>query len=466
MIKRYSLKFPIVILYMLQASEYVVSDYIKWVRRTKDFRTVMKRQELTWTSKVKLLALVELAIAAALGFALYFALGLFIAIIAFALLLPWVLMYGIVVPLLLGEVLIQKPKTKRMAAAARQKIAKHPALKIAIAGSFGKTTAKEVLKAVLSEGKKVAATPGNMNTVIGNSRFIMKLDGDEDIIIFELGEAKVGDVKELCELVQPQMGLITGINEAHLSTFGTIENTINTIFELQDYLGDKPIYKNKESILLRTKLEANDPRAYDKSGVGGWKVSNIHTTIQGTHFALTKGKNKIKVESQLLGEHHVGLLAAVVSIADELGLSAAQIEAGLAKTKPFEHRMQPYKLAGAWVIDDTYNGNSEGVEAGLKLLKSLDAKRRIYVTPGLVEQGDRTHEIHKKIGVQIAKAADVAVLMQNSTTQDIMRGLEKASFKGKVQVVADPLMFYTHLEYFVAAGDVVLMQNDWTDNYE
>ena len=92
MIKRYSLKFPIVILYMLQASEYVVSDYIKWVRRTKDFRTVMKRQELTWTSKVKLLALVELAIAATLGFALYFALGLFIAIIVFALLLPWVLM--------------------------------------------------------------------------------------------------------------------------------------------------------------------------------------------------------------------------------------------------------------------------------------------------------------------------------------------------------------------------------------
>lgn len=466
MIKRYSLKFPIVILYMLQASEYVVSDYIKWVRRTKDFRTVMKRQELTWTPKIKLLALVELAIAVALGFALYFALGIFIAIIVFALLLPWVLMYGIVVPLLLGEVLIQKPKTRRMAAAARQKIAKHPGLKIAVAGSFGKTTAKEVLKAVLSEGKKVAATPGNMNTVIGNSRFIMKLDGDEDIIVFELGEARVGDVKELCELVQPQMGIITGINEAHLSTFGTVENTITTIFELQDYLGDKPIYKNKESVLLRTRLKADDPRAYDKSGVGSWKVSDIHTTIQGTHFTLTKGKKRIKVESQLLGEHHVGLLAAVVAIADDLGMSMAQIEAGLAKTKPFEHRMQPYKLAGAWVIDDTYNGNSEGVEAGLKLLKGLEAKRRIYVTPGLVEQGDQTHDIHQKIGEQIAKAADVAVLMQNSTTQDIMRGLEKAGFKGKVQVVADPLTFYTHLEYFVAAGDVVLMQNDWTDNYE
>lgn len=466
MIKRYSLKFPIVILYMLQASEYVVSDYIKWVRRTKDFRTVMKRQELTWTPKIKLLALVELAIAVALGFALYFALGIFIAIIVFALLLPWVLMYGIVVPLLLGEVLIQKPKTRRMAAAARQKIAKHPGLKIAVAGSFGKTTAKEVLKAVLSEGKKVAATPGNMNTVIGNSRFIMKLDGDEDIIVFELGEARVGDVKELCELVQPQMGIITGINEAHLSTFGTVENTITTIFELQDYLGDKPIYKNKESVLLRTRLKADDPRAYDKSGVGSWKVSDIHTTIQGTHFTLTKGKKRIKVESQLLGEHHVGLLAAVVAIADDLGMSMAQIEAGLAKTKPFEHRMQPYKLAGAWVIDDTYNGNSEGVEAGLKLLKGLEAKRRIYVTPGLVEQGDQTHDIHQKIGEQIAKAADVAVLMQNSTTQDIMRGLEKAGFKGKVQIVADPLTFYTHLEYFVAAGDVVLMQNDWTDNYE
>jgi len=117
------------------------------------------------------------------------------------------------------------------------------------------------------------------------------------------------------------------------------------------------------------------------------------------------------------------------------------------------------------LIDDTYNGNSDGVKAGLAFLKEQKAKRRIYVTPGLVEQGDKTQEVHEKIGEHIAESADVVVLMNNSVTGYIMNGLDRKKFQGQLIIEDDPLFFYTNLDQFVAAGDVVLMQNDWTDNY-
>jgi len=120
-------------------------------------------------------------------------------------------------------------KKRKIIATAQQILANHPALKIAIAGSYGKTTAKEIISAILGEGKKVAFTPDNMNTMIGISRFAKTLDGTEEIIIFELGEEQVGDVRDLCNLVHPDIGIITGINEAHLSSFKTLDRTTATI---------------------------------------------------------------------------------------------------------------------------------------------------------------------------------------------------------------------------------------------
>jgi len=139
----------------------------------------------------------------------------------------------------------------------------------------------------------------------------------------------------------------------------------------------------------------------------------------------------------------------------------------VAKTVPFEHRMQPYTLNGAWVIDDTYNGNIEGVRAGTALLKSLDAVRKLYVTPGLVDQGHETKNIHEQMGVLIAAAKpDIVVLMKNSVTPYIEKGLKQGLFGGELRIETDPLGYYRNLDQHIATGDLVLMQNDWPDNYK
>lgn len=471
---RFLVAYPQTIIYMLQASDYSLREYFTWLHRTTDFRLVMKRRKLDMTKKADwILAVAWLILLVSYGLAglllvqaiitanlIGAGLGVTLLVIA-----PLLVGYGIVIPLWLGQKIIQAPRQRQMIETAHQILTTHPAFKIAIAGSYGKTTAKEILGTVLGEGKRVAVTPGNMNTMLGISRFAQTLDGSEEIIIFELGEARVGDVGELCRLIQPDIGLITGISEAHLSSFGTLDKTVATIFELQDYLGSRPLYKNQESPLVADKVTSGDKLAFNRQGSNGWRVSGTKTDIHGITFNLKQGARTMSIHSGLIGHHNIGVIAAAAAIADSVGLTTAQITAGIAKTVPFEHRMQPRRLHGAWVIDDTYNGNSQGVQVGLVLLKELAAKRRIYVTPGLVEQGDKTRQIHEKIGQQIAAAADVVVLMQNSVTDYISNGLQQAKFSGRLLIIDDPLEFYTNLDHFVASGDVVLMQNDWTDNY-
>ena len=128
--------------------------------------------------------------------------------------------------------------------------------------------------------------------------------------------------------------------------------------------------------------------------------------------------------------------------------------------------MQPRSIRGAWILDDSYNGNIDGMQAGLKLLQELPGKRKIYVTPGLVDQGEETQHVHEELGRAIAEAnPDRVVLMHNSAIAAIEKGLKIGNFKGELQVEHYPLDFYLNIEHFVAAGDVIMLQNDWTDNY-
>ncbi|PLS81998.1 hypothetical protein CYG49_00340, partial [Candidatus Saccharibacteria bacterium] len=379
---------------------------------------------------------------------------------------PLITKYGLILPLIIGERFIQAPRQRKIIAKTVDQLRQHKAIKIAIAGSYGKTTFREILFIILSNGKRVRATPGNYNTPLGISRFMKSVSGDEEVLIFEFGEYYPGDIAELCNMVQPDLGVITGINEAHLSRFGTIDRTIDTIFELEDFLQKKPLYKNRDNENVQKRISADDPLAYNQSGVNGWEVKDIALLPMSTSFVLQKEDRHILAETGLLGKHVIGPIVAAVSIAESLGLSDAQIQQGIAAITPYEHRMAPRIVGGATIVDDTYNGNVDGIRAGIEYLKNVQASgRRIYVTPGLVEQGDQTEAIHIEIGRSLAPIADIVVLMQNSVTPFIQSGLQEGQFSGELVLIDNPLDFYKNIDHFVAAGDIVLMQNDWTDNY-
>lgn len=464
-ITRFSPSYAKTLLYMLQSSDYNTSQYSKWFHRTNDFSGVMKRKKLVWTKKIKLLAFSELLIAAIVIIISWTLASIWIPLGLLPLMaLPWLLAYGLVIPLVLGKMFIQNPKQKRIINDATAALASHKATKIAIVGSYGKTTMKEMLAEVLGYRLRVASTPGNLNTPLGTSQFIRSLNGSEEVLIFEMGESHVGDIKELCEIVKPDIGIVTGINQAHLESFGSIENTISTIFEIEAFVDGGNLYVNADDT-LSYKRANKDAVFFSASKAGEWEVVDVSTSLEGSVITLRKDGKMVWCRTKLIGEHLAGVHAAVVEIADSLGLSTSEISDGMKRVKPVPHRMQPRYLHGALIIDDTYNGNIKGVESGLRLLGESDAKRRVYVTPGLVEQGSDTQKVHEKIGEMIAESADVVVLMQNSVTDYISDGMQRKKFGGKVLIVDDPLSFYQNLDHFVAKGDVILMQNDWTDNY-
>jgi UDP-N-acetylmuramoyl-tripeptide--D-alanyl-D-alanine ligase len=469
-ISRYRFRYVYSLVYMLQASEYNIGDYFAWLHRVKDFGLVEKRKKLVKSPKSLLIL--------GLGWILWLViivLGIWVAFStstiygyvlggAVVLASPFLLPYGIVIPLL-GVHLIQKPIEAVVVSRAQRTLSRHKALKIAVAGSFGKTSMREILKTVLSEGKRVAAPPRSYNTPLGISTFIKALKGNEEVLIFELGEYYLGDVRMLCKLVKPDIGVITGINEAHLQKFKTLESTARTIFELADFLIDKPVYINGESEFARKNARSGHI-IYDKNSVGEWEIEEPHTDLSGTSFTLTKGKEKLLLKSSLLGLHQVGPLAVAAVIAKGVGLSSEQIKAGVLKTKPFDHRLEP-KTDGHGVItlDDSYNGNPDGVRAVIAFLASLKG-RRFYVTPGLVEMGTRTEAVHRDIGRQLAAAAiEKVVLIKNSVTPHIEQGLKDNQYRGEVLWFDDALTAFAALPHMTIQGDILLLQNDWPDQY-
>lgn len=473
----YSVYYPSVLVYMLQSTEYQVGPYVAWFWRTTNFSKVTYRRKLDRTRAAKLLLLALRAgmilqiIAGLLLIALWYWYGLVAGWqfgLALILAYPVVWAHLVTVPLVVGRWLVILPRQRRLIRQSERIFKKHPGVKIAVAGSYGKTSMKELLLTVFKEGKKVVATPANKNVSISHAYFAQTLQGDEDIVIIEYGEGAPGDVNRFARTTHPTHAIITGIAPAHLDRYKTIKRAADDIFSVASFVEPNQVYVNRESTLAASILSKHEAyQAYDQQQVLGWTIKDIHIGLEGTSFTLQKGKRRLELQSQLIGRHQVGPLALAAALAEQFGLSDDHIKRGIAATAPFEHRMQPYALHGAWIIDDTYNGNIEGVRAGTALLAELPAaKRKIYVTPGLVDQGKDSDQVHEEMGRLIAAAApDMVVLMNNSAASAIRTGLESAGYKHQIVVEDDPLDFYTNLSAFVAAGDIVLMQNDWTDNY-
>ncbi|MDO8522502.1 MAG: UDP-N-acetylmuramoyl-tripeptide--D-alanyl-D-alanine ligase [bacterium] len=462
------------LIYMLQVCEYSIRDYVAWYGRTTDFSNVERRKTLIKTSKVYVLYVCAYAIVIALVAIAYYAMAFaeftprIVVLVCTALLAPYILAYVILIPLVLVRAL-QIPVEYVLIGQARKKLARHKGLKIAIAGSFGKTSMREILKTVLSEGARVASPPFSYNTPLGIARFIGELRGDEEVLIFELGEYYPGDIAKLCKLIDPHIGIITGINEAHLEKFGTLEKTASTIFELAEYLKYKPVYINGENEVARKNAKATlrNHILYSQEGVGDCRTENLKSDLRGTSFGLVLDGVKSRVKSKLLGLHTIGPLAVSAHIAYRLGFNRKQIEAGIGKTKAFSHRLEPHEdKSGVITLDDSYNGNPDGVHAIIDFLESLEGHRRWYVTPGLVEIGSRTAEVHKEIGRRIAAARlEKVVLIKNSVTPYIEQGLRETNYAGEILRFDDALQAYAALPHLTVKGDVVLLQNDWPDQY-
>lgn len=460
---------------MLQNTEYEVLPYLAWFWRTRNFAQIEYRREVDQTRAARLLkralqvmmvfAYVTIACLIYLDIERWQDVRIWPYLVAIALLVPLLSAHVIVLPLLLARYVVIAPRRKKYIAEAEKVFARHNGVRIAILGSYGKTSMKELLKTVLASKLKVAATPANKNVAISHAEFAHTLTGKEDVVLIEYGEGAPGDIARFAQMTRPSHAIITGLAPAHLDKYKTLEKAAKDIFSIGQFVDASRIFVAGDSAATEPYIDQKN-QVYTRDGLLGWKVDKVHVSFDSLVFRLRDKKQQLIIRSQLLGRHQVAPLALAAVLGLLLGMKADEVENAIAAVSPYKHRMQPYELNGAWIIDDTYNGNLEGIRAGTQLLAELKAKRKIYVTPGLVDQGKDTEKIHIEVGALIAAAApDIVVLMQNSVTEAIRTGLFASGYKGQIIVEPKPLEFYSNLPAFVAAGDIVLQQNDWTDNY-
>lgn len=470
------------LLYIFQLEEYNIGRFLNWIKYHKVWLGLEKKKKLIWTTKTKLIFLLALSfwiISLLLLAFLFFSKFNLIFAIPLTLVVLFIYFRFIYIFLVITALVIKPLEQlikKKIVWQAKQKLKKFPNLKvIGISGSFGKTSTKEFLYQMLSSKFKVLKTPGNINTTLGIAYLILTdLSPEIEIFIVEMGAYKRGDIKEICQLVKPQIGILTALNETHLERFKSMENIIKTEFELieslpQDGLAiinndNKHCQKNyKRFLKSRVCFYSVEGEA-----VSGLRARDIQASKEGISFEIIfKEGGSLKVFSTLLGRHNAENLLRAIAAAKECKMSLEEIKKSLENIKAAPHRLFMTKKAnGITIIDDTYNGNPDGVKAAIEVLSKFKDQRKIYVTPGLVELGERTKEIHIEIGRNLAQVVNLVILIKNSTTPFLLEGLKQLNFlEEKILIFPDAFEMQKNLPSILESGDVILFQNDWPDNY-
>lgn len=357
---------------------------------------------------------------------------------------------------------------------AQTMLAENPDLiKIAITGSFGKTSVKHILNVIMEEKYHTLMPPGSYNTPMGITITVREhLKPVHQAFITEMGAKQKGDIEELCDLVHPQYGILTAIGEQHLETFGTFQNIIDTKFELIDALpADGIAVLNFDDENIRSNAGRMKGRivSYGLNNIDvDYSAKDIRYHSRGTEFTvIAPNGEEEQIRTRLLGRHNVGNVVGAIAMAHQLGISLRQAKKALATLPPVEHRLElKVHTNGLVVIDDAFNSNPVGANAAMEVLRTMDGGRKFMITPGMVELGEKEEEENRKFGKAAAKACDYIALVGVKQTEPIKEGILAAGFPEDHLFVAEDLKAANTYVYGKAvAGDIILYENDLPDTY-
>lgn len=338
-------------------------------------------------------------------------------------------------------------------------------VKIGITGSMGKTSVKFILNAMLSQKFKSYCTPSSYNTPMGICKAVEEMPPDTQVFICEMGARHKGDIKEICDMVNPTCGIITGITSQHLETFKNIETIKRTKFELIQAL---PVY----GIAVFNKI-AGAGELYDwceleykyaVDGEQGTYADNIEFDGEGTKFTLHIEDKEYICRTKLIGIHNISNISVAAAMCNAMGMSGEEIVKGIENIEQIPHRLQVIKNGRITIIDDSFNSNPEGAKYALETLAAYSG-RKVVAAQGMVELGEREYGENYTLGENIAKTADIAILI-GPKKENIKEGMIANLFDENSIYMTDTLDEAQKLFTSVLSdGDVLLIENDLPDNY-
>lgn len=348
---------------------------------------------------------------------------------------------------------------------AERKLGKYANLKVVgITGSYGKTTVKNFLYQILQSDFKVIATPKNINTEIGIAKFILQTNfSEKEVFVVEMGAYNMGEIRLICDMVHPKIGILTAINEQHLSLFGSIKNIQKAKYELLRCLPkDGLAIINSDNNYCRefiSELDCNvktfgEDDQYDPSLL----IKDVVTSFAGSiSFKFVfDGKNE-SVSSNVSGKHNAMNIGACILAANQLGQENKKIIQQIKMLKLPEGTLQKYVYGESIIIDDSYNSNPDGFLAALEMLKDYsDEYKKIVITRGMIELGKRSQELHQRIGERIAMVAQELVIF-SSASEEELKGATENRIQVAVKNSADDLCGY--IKELKNQKAVVLIEN-------
>ncbi|HHX32313.1 MAG TPA: UDP-N-acetylmuramoyl-tripeptide--D-alanyl-D-alanine ligase [Bacteroidales bacterium] len=287
---------------------------------------------------------------------------------------------------------------------------------IGITGTNGKTTTKELISISLSREFKVASTQGNFNNHIGVPLTLLSMNKSHEIGVVEMGANHPGDIKELCEIVEPNYGIITNVGRAHLEGFGTFENVIKTKCELYDYLRENEgkVFVNQDNSTLCDLSEGMDRILYGKNDPTLFASGTITSANPFLEFDWSFFDSSYRVKTRLVGEFNFDNAIAAVAVSKFFGINAERISSSLEEYEPTNYRSQFMRTTRNDLIIDTYNANPTSMKTSLDFFISIPSSiPKMAILGEMKELGEISESEHKRM---------IAYLTDNSNMEIYLVG--------------------------------------------
>lgn len=341
---------------------------------------------------------------------------------------------------------------------------------IGITGSYGKTTIKEFTADILSKKFIVIKTPRNTNTEIGVAKFILATDfTDANVFVVEMGAYKEGEIKRICDIVKPTIGILSAINEQHLALFGSIKNIQKTKYELlRSIPEDGLVVTNADNEYCRELLHTLTCKNIKTFGIDqqynpNCLITDIKTTKDGVVCSGTYDGVQGHIKAPVLGAHQATNIAAAAIVAMYLGMSKEEVvnSIGILKNAS-DTALKKYSYGKAIIIDDSYNSNPDGFKAALELLSGFGSKlTRIVITRGMVELGERSPALHEELGEEIAFYADILIVTDQDAAKHFRTGVShlKGKFSLSIETLFDEDALLKRVKELKETESVILLES-------
>lgn len=284
---------------------------------------------------------------------------------------------------------------------------------VAITGSAGKTTTKEMLAGILERVAPGLKTAGNYNNLIGLPLTLLRLRAEHKWAVVEMGTSALGEIERLTEIAQPAIGVLTNIGAAHLETLSGLDGVARAKGELLAGLRGGSAIINLDDPRVSVLPVANGVKkiTYGLSGAADVRAEEVSESGEKQDFALVIGEQKTSVTLSVPGRHNVLNALAAAAVASELDVPIEEIAAGLSGFAAVSGRMSLYPMpCGGMLLDDSYNSNPLSAKAAIRALKMLKGQgRRIAVLGDMLELGPEAPVLHQELGRDVVGIADLLV---------------------------------------------------------